>query len=344
MNPELRKIDDLASDWVLRRELGLPPGEAKALELWKEADPRHAEALSRHEEAWALLDRQREAGRAAELVRDLAGRSSRRRRRRVALAAAAGVALLATGWLWQSRQVAGASPPVASAVLLPPEKRTLPDGSVVELRRGAEIAVDFSGPLRRVALRRGEALFQVAKNKERPFVVSAGGIEVRAVGTAFVVQLEEREMDVVVTEGRVRVGRAPGPADSRGPDLRPAAGNPALFLDAGHHLTVDLRGEAASLPIAASEPALSPQEIADRLSWRAPRVEFSETPLGEAVSLMNRGSAEHLVIGDPTLAAIRVNGLFRADDSATFVRLLEANFGVAARQSGNVVTLRFAPR
>src|SRR6185312_8533669 len=103
--------------------------------------------------------------------------------------------------------------PVARAdsiVISQPERKTLVDGSVVELRDTAEIAVDYAGPLRRVTLRRGEALFQVAKNPARPFVVKAGGLEVRAVGTAFSVQIDGAAVDVLVTEGRVSVNQAGG--------------------------------------------------------------------------------------------------------------------------------------
>src|SRR5437660_1453063 len=78
------------------------------------------------------------------------------------------------------------STPPSSAVVLRPEKQILADGSVVELKSGAEIAVDFTGAYRRVALKRGEAHFQVA-HQSRPFVVTAGPIEFRAVGTAFAV-------------------------------------------------------------------------------------------------------------------------------------------------------------
>jgi len=334
MTPALRKIEDLASDWVLRRESGLAPAEAREFERWKDSDPRHAEALARHERAWALLDRPRESGQATSLLLDLSRRFTRRRRRRVALAAAACVALLATGAFWKARHPADTAVPDASAIVLLPEKQTLPDGSVIELRVGAEVSVDYSGPLRRVALRKGEALFEVAKNRERPFVVTAGGIEVRAVGTAFVVQWEGNKMEVLVAEGRVRID-APG---------QPAPGDPALFLDAGHRVTMEVGAGSPDPAAAAREAPMSAQEIAERLSWRAPRVEFSETPLGEAVSLMNRHSAVRLVIDDPALAAIHVNGLFRADDATAFVRLLEANFGVEARRSGDTITLRFIPR
>ena len=83
----------------------------------------------------------------------------------------------------------------------------LDDGSVAELNRGAEIEVNYTVAERRVVLRRGEALFTVAKNPARPFVVRAGGVDVRAVGTAFNVKLAGPNLEVLVTEGTVHVSQ-----------------------------------------------------------------------------------------------------------------------------------------
>ncbi|MGH7956064.1 MAG: iron-containing alcohol dehydrogenase, partial [Opitutaceae bacterium] len=76
-------------------------------------------------------------------------------------------------------------------------------GSVVELNVDADILVDFSPVRRAVRLVRGEAHFTVATDAARPFVVSAGGVEVRAVGTGFAVHFAPQEIAVLVTEGQV---------------------------------------------------------------------------------------------------------------------------------------------
>src|SRR5688500_14994795 len=154
-----------------------------------------------------------------ELLRDVAGKVRRKRARRIAAGSALllAVALGALGTRLvksPSATVAGnpshpaATFDVAAAVPIQstptttvsrPETRTLPDGSVVELNAGAELALEFNSALRRVTLVRGEAHFQVTKNPERPFVVRAGNAEVRAVGTAFAVQLGTGLVDVLVT-------------------------------------------------------------------------------------------------------------------------------------------------
>jgi transmembrane sensor len=328
------EIDAAASDWLLRRESGLSPADQVTFEHWCAADPRHPAALARCAQTWTLLDQPRRGGRADEMIRTLSTRARRKSRQRRAIGATAALALLAVGFFWQRDDSSIPSLP-ASAVVLEPEKRLLPDGGTVELRAGAEIAVDYHGPLRRVTLLRGEALFHVAENKARPFVVTAAGIEVRAVGTAFLVQLGSEEIDVVVTHGRVAVER---PAEA------PSVGAPAssalppvefsTLVDAGRRVTVN-----RPRPVAPPVLGLADTELADRLAWRVPRLEFSNTPLAEAVTLLNRHSALKLVVADSDLARVPVNGLFRTDNTETLVRLMERSFGVRVERAGNTITL-----
>lgn len=314
--------DALAARWIARRDAGWSETEAAEFARWRDADPRHAAALARFESTWSALARPRETGGAGAFSREYAAVRARSRRRRV-LAGGATVAAVLFAAMWWTRPVTLRVPaaPVASAVLLVPELRTLADGSTVELRPGAAIETDFSDAVRRVRLVRGEALFAVAKQTARPFVVVAGEVEVRAVGTAFSVELGAVAVDVLVTEGRVAVqttGAAPAPA----------------LVDAGNraHVTV---GPAGTVAVA----AVSSGEVDAQLAWRAPRVEFSGTPLAEVVATVNRHAqqpgARRFVIGDPALAAVPLSGLFRLDDTAAFARMLEAGFGLAVVPRGN---------
>ena len=100
-----------------------------------------------------------------------------------------------------------ASPPGAPPTLALIEQRTLADGSVVELNRGAVVTERFTPDERRVQLVRGEAHFKVAKDLSRPFVVEVAGIAVRAVGTALNVRLDSAAVDILVTEGQVSVAQ-----------------------------------------------------------------------------------------------------------------------------------------
>jgi transmembrane sensor len=241
----------------------------------------------------------------------------------------------------------------AQAAILFPERRTLSDGSVIEFPAGTELAVDFSDQMRRVALKRGEAHFDVAKDADRPFLVQAAGVDVRAVGTAFAVHMQQTTIEVLVTEGRVEVssennaepanerldnGSGDGEATEKpSPDRLPRA--TAIPVDSGNRVVMDLTipTSARPLPPVVKVPD---SEIARRLAWRSPRVEFSDAPLAEVVALLNRCNDVQFVVDDPTLGSVALSGVFRAADTDAFVRMLEAGFGVTAERSGNEIFLR----
>jgi transmembrane sensor len=254
-----------------------------------------------------------------------------RRRRRAGLGAAAALvlAVVTVGLAWRQRHVPAVPAPVppADAVVLRPPTQVLPDGTVVELRGDAVVAVDFTPELRRVELRRGEAHFQVAKNPRRPFLVVAGGLAVRAVGTAFAVGLGTKQVEVVVTEGTVALEEPAAPART------------GTRLEAGSRAVVALGPPDAPHPAPAVSP-LSADELDQRLAWRAPRLEFSGTPLGRALPMFRQDPRHRLVLGDPALADLELSGILRADNVDSLLRLLETEFGVTAEQRGDELVLR----
>ncbi len=308
-------------------------------------DGRGAEPAGRtrllHPVDWAAS-----AGASGEVVRALEQRLARRRRRRLVVAAAGAAALaLLTWWRPANRELMpppdGTAP--TSLVVNAPARRTLDDGTIAESRLGAEFEVVFTAQERRIVLRTGAVHFTVAKQPARPFVVAAGGVAVRAVGTAFAVQVDPQTVSVVVTEGTVALEHPPADAVTA-----PQAGTaPApLLLDAGASATV-AGPRTSPAPTAAAAPEitrLSETAIAARLAWRIPTIEFSGTPLGAVVPVINRHANARLVIAEPALAEIRLSGVLRADNLETLLRLLADEHGVrAVRGPDNTITLRRAP-
>jgi transmembrane sensor len=356
-----------AAAWKARADAGLAAEEAGELRAWLEADPAHRAALARFDLVWDKFDRPFEAGAADDLLQLLESRSRQRRARRLsALGAVCLVLALGGGVAWHlgyrpatSGAMAVAEPMAAAtgaprsvgpanALLLLPSRQVLPDGSVAELKAGAEIAVEFSAALRRVLLRGGEVHFQVAKEADRPFVVAAGGVEARAVGTAFTVQLSSAAVQILVTEGRVAVVAPPAPRAPTSPVAEPVAAAPEVVLGVGRSVVVGL-GPSPSL--APQVTVVPPEEMEERLAWRAPRVEFTRTQLAEAVAVLNGYAASRpasgqagvqFVIEDPAVAAIRVSGLFRIDRTEAFIGLLRSGFGLEAepRADGRLVLRR----
>jgi transmembrane sensor len=322
--PEIARA---AAAWVLRIDRGLTPAEQDTFSEWLAADPRHGEQLARHRRHWQRLDTlahwRPEHG--ANPNPDLLAPPARTRLLRFALpaaflAAAAAVALLAVRTDREPARVASSA--TAAAV----SSRTLSDGTMVELNRDAELAVEFSASKRRVRLARGEAHFAVTKDAARPFVVEAGGVSVRAVGTAFNVRLGPATLEVLVTEGKVELV-PPGPATSTDSATPPAG----TLLAARQRAVVSLTPAA---PPAPRVDLLTAGEIDRVLAWQHRVVDFTATPLREVAAQFNRRNVIQLVIADPELAAVKISATFRTDNVDGFVHLLEAGFGAAAERRG----------
>jgi transmembrane sensor len=333
-------IREAAADWLARRDAGLSAPEELDYATWLDADPAHRTALDGLDFAWRTLDRPLANGVADAVLGELAYRARlRRQRRTVACGVAALVLFLGGGLGWQALRPPSDQrmPTAVSAVVLLPSIQSLPDGSVAELRDGAEITVEFTDAQRRVVLRHGEAYFKVAKNPARPFVVAAGDVEVRAVGTAFSVDFGQSTVEVLVTEGKVSVAttaRKSAPAGATQPMPEP------LFVDAGHGLTV----LTSARPEQAERRPVSDADLQSRLAWRSPRLEFSGTPLIEAIALINRHNRVQFIIEDPELARTRVSGIFGAVNTAAFVRLLESGFDIQSERRGaDEIVLRHKP-
>lgn len=270
-------------------------------------------------------------------------RAQRRRRRRIfgTFAGATLVLAFAAGvWVWSDRRVpqpATAQP--SSLVLSAPAKQLLPDGSVVELRDGAKIEVAFSPDARRVTLAQGMAHFTVAENKAVPFIVRAGRIEVRAVGTAFAVEVEARRIDILVTDGVVAVDRATRSQDegsSPGISAIEPAPPPLATVGAGRRVTVETATAAVTAVV-----SVSTAEQSERLAWRVPRLELARTPLSEALAFFNRYSSVRLELADPALGALKLSGVLRPDNPNALLHVLAVDFGLESdRRADGVVVLR----
>ena len=172
--PIPRAIRDLAADWLARRDDGLSEREEAEFQSWLRQDPRHAAAVFRLQASWSALDRLLQAGAAAEVLQEIRRTAAQRRSRRVGAMVATVAVLLVAGLFWQRHEpTAPSALATGPAVVLLPERRVLPDRSVVEMNNGAAISVQFAarstGP-RRVLLQQGEAHFAVAKDPARqPF-------------------------------------------------------------------------------------------------------------------------------------------------------------------------------
>jgi transmembrane sensor len=334
------EIEHEASVWLARRDRGLAAAEQDELFQWLADDPRHGEWLARHQQTVKGLKllAQWKPEHGARPNPDLLAvpsaptRSSAQLVIRwlmpVGLAAAAGIAAF-----FGLRRQAAVAPPAPFAESPPIVRKVLDDGSTIDLNRGAEVEVSYNAELRNVRLVRGEASFTVAKNPDRPFIVSASAVKIRAVGTAFNVNFHSKAVEVLVTEGRVQIS-----ASSQGTvnANQSASTTVALpILKAGQRTVVSLLD-----PKAPKIEVVSPSEIARIIAWQPRLLEFNDTPLAQVVAEFNASNRVKMVVNDPVLASLSVDASLRSDNVEGFVRLLETSFHVKAeRRPDGVIVL-----
>jgi transmembrane sensor len=314
-----KRIQHEATQWVARTQLGmLTPEESARLEGWLEADPRHRGAFVR-----ANVVRVAVEGAAAltggEVPPQLnhapwrIGAFSRPGLRFLTASIVALSLIASVGWFtyrqsgdWyvsgigELRQVA------------------LEDGSSMILNTATKAVVRLSERVREVELPEGEALFDVAKDPTRPFLVRAGGVTVEAIGTAFAVRNLGGRIDVTVEEGVVQLVRDYGAPTQR--------------------LTADQRATVAKAqPVAIV--ALPPRETDRQLAWRRGRLEFDGQPLGRAVDEMNRHSHRRIVVADVQLAREPIVGVFRSTDTKGFADIAAAALGAQVVVDGDAIRI-----
>lgn len=336
--PDRALVEEQAALWLARRDRGLTPAEQDDYLQWLRAHPMHAEVVAQQaaalERMMHLSDWQPVQTSAPNpdlfLPRPshwtAAGGSTPSFARwwKPALAGLAAAAAVAVAFLTFDRPSEPAEVAAPRSYLRVNERMALPDGSRVELKDGTRIAVQYSETERRVILQGGEAHFSVWKDAARPFVVVASGVEVRAVGTAFNVRLGQKQVEVLVTEGRVKVEQV----EVAGAPVNRSAEAPVITV--GERAVVSL---AETVPAPVVEP-VTLDDIARELDWQAPRLQFHETPLAEAVAEFNRHNRHQVELGDPALGALRIGGTFKPDNVEGFIRSLEPALGVRGESAG----------
>jgi transmembrane sensor len=215
------QIDAEAADWAARLDReSLPPEQEAALHNWLHQDVRCMGAFGRMRALALTTERARALGPDFDPAAFVPSSSIPSRRTLLQMGGAiAATALIGVAATWQVLRHRGRFSTGKGETKVV----ALKDGSVVTLNTASEILVNYSDDLRSVELIHGEALFDVAKNKARPFVVAAGDTHVRVVGTSFTVRrIDTAPVQVLVREGIVEVfkpiaGRYRGAAGARGP-------------------------------------------------------------------------------------------------------------------------------
>ncbi|MGC4097122.1 MAG: FecR family protein [Nitrospira sp.] len=297
------ELDREAVAWLVRLTSGeTTPTDETQVHLWRGRSPAHEQAFLKAERLWAGMEPLRE--RLADLRTDqppIPVRGWRTSLRWGAVAAALVLMTLGlvyrddtfTIWLADHHTATG-------------EQQTLrlSDGTIAHLNTNTALSVQFSGEARRVTLLTGEAVFQVAKELSRPFIVNAASGTIQAVGTEFVVRRQADHITVTMMEGTTRITY---PEQSHQPsDVTSLHAAQQIHYGPNTGLSTakqaDLRLEAA---------------------WRRGKLIFEGTPLSTVLEEINRYRPGHIWTLRPELAALPVSGVFdldRLDDAVTAIQ------------------------
>lgn len=293
--------------WVIRCSAGpLPERQQRTLQRWLRADPQHVLAWRQQQAFWRGLDAAGPEVLAAlpELTEDRQGLRPIAQRRRLPwlLASAAAVVLMVA-----------AAP---HALLLArsdlhstdaPRMVQLEDGSIAVLDAGTALAIDFDGQQRHLRLLRGQAWFQVA-HEARPFQVEAAGGQIRDIGTAFSVSMQDTTVLTQVSEGGVDVRPGDGSVQ------RLHAGQARVFRDGRWLQPVQLEDTATMAP------------------WRRGEVVIDDQPAAQAIADLARYRRAPVWVLGGQGASVRVSGLFHLQQSETAINAVAAQAGLRVQR------------
>ncbi|WP_121989841.1 FecR family protein [Nitrospira lenta] len=296
---EEARLRQEAVAWVIRLQgQGLLPDERRAFDDWHAQSPAHAQMFHRVSALWDDPDLRAAAVHTAETASSkLSGFRLFAIRRAVfsATALAASVILLimaalyfdvATRWQADYRTAVG-------------ERRTieLPDHSLMTLNTQSAVAVAFDGTARHIRLLKGEALFHVQHDADRPFVVATAQSATRAVGTAFVVRAEAGRDQVTVLEGIVEVGAGAGP------HARVSAG-----------LQIETEAGRVGRPYAV--------DVSTASAWVRGRLVVDDVPLAQVLNEVRRYYPGTITLWNPRAGEIHVTGTYDMDNPSSVLALL----------------------
>lgn len=286
-----------AAAWFARLDRGaLSPAESQEFDVWR-AEPAHAQALARIQRTWGDF-----AALAAPPKPVRAPRPWRQ------WAVAAGLALaLGTALDLPMRLQADLRADGTGSV-----RHVLADGSTVLLDSGAAIVLDMDGPQRTIHLLRGEALFSVAHDPSRPFVVETGHGTARALGTRFTVRRDPGRATITVLESRVQVSDDDHPGTTA--ILTPGQSVSTTAAGLGPVRQVDAESESA---------------------WARGKLIFTEQPLEQVVEQLNRYFPGRIVVRGDALRQRTVSGVFSTTDPLAALDGLEKSLGLRSTRLGS---------
>jgi transmembrane sensor len=340
MSKSTEAIDEAAAEWVVR--LGSDQrtyADEQAFRAWLEEDPAHARAYADCMALWDDVGDMAATDEGRRTLKRLRApvRISRRINRRFVLFGGLGLALTIVASVVGPSLFGGIQ--TFQTALGEQRRIQLSDGSGILLNTDTRLRVKFIASQRLVFLDRGQAFFEVAKDKTRPFRVLAGHSEVRALGTAFEVRRFGNEIQVTLEEGQVAIYRTEDGA-LQTLTAKPAAHSPVSTSETSAPVAILSPGQQATLEPTAPI-AVRLVDLGKSHAWRYGRMILDNALLGDVISDLNRYGGVQIVLADPKLAEIRVSGVFHTGRPEDFVKSITAAFPIqVARRDAGTILLR----
>lgn len=319
-----------ASDWIAKLDRELTTAESSELQQWLARSEAHRAALL---EVAALWDKMDSLQRLADLF-PATEKKSRPQWQHWGLAASVAiVASLLTLW-WQPGLLTPAHTATSAIVSSQSSYQTrvgetntieLPDQSKLVLNTNSFVVVKYSAKARIIELQRGEILIDVTHDTSRPLSVLAGGKIIQAVGTAFNVQVRDSQVELIVTDGKVRVETAIAEMINDEHRLANRLPETALAISKGEKVDLDASGQQAEKVL-----KMDAVDIAASLSWRSGNLIFRGETLAEAVAEISRYTDIQFELADDAkLKDIHVAGMFKTGDVNGLLAVFKSNFNIS---------------
>lgn len=334
--PDKARIKQEAGVWLARLDQGsLSQNKRRELREWMATSHYHADYLRKLVTNWDRMDVLSELAEMFPLNADeQVANNSKRWAGSLALAGAAALMVLSAGIWFTMQQPSNSNPPATETASSVITYHTaigeftsfqLQDGSTIKLNTNSLVEVEFDDHFRTISLLRGEANFRVASNPDRPFVVVGGNGVVWAVGTQFNVRLLNDEVDVTVTEGKVKVLAGIDSPKTEALIAEVVRGDDQpLLLEAGQSVRYN---NVVQLPEIHAK-----DDIALKLAWQQGSLVFQGESLEQAVAEISRYTNQQLVIVDPAISDISIGGHFKTDDIEGLIAALSTNFNIRSEQ------------
>ena len=306
------QIEAEAAGWLARVDRGLSAEEEAMFARWKAADVEHRIIFLQLRAVWQRADRLT----AMRQPSPPAPRLSRGLALKVAAIAAVLIVCAGLGLTYWTQDVA---PQRFATDIGARRSLNLADGTHVELNTDTVIHASITREARTVTLDRGQAYFEVVHDDNHPFVVIAGNRRITDLGTKFSVRRDGDRVDVVVTEGEVRVEHIAG-------DL---VGAPVV---AQRNMVVIARDTET---LVAQKPL---REIDNAMLWRSGMLSFNQEPLAAVAEDINRYNLRKIEVVGPA-RDIRIGGSFRSDNIEGFTQLLRDGFGLKIVETNDKIVI-----